>query len=102
MFTVSGAWGILCIGLFGAYFVSRYFEQNPKIEPGLLISLLAVFGLGPAGLLLVQNYLQGQLLDPYGIGVLLGAAANLVLRIAGATLSRYSIARALSTFSSTQ
>lgn len=46
-------------------------------------SLLTLLGIGPSALALVQGYFKLSLLDPYGVGLLVGVLANIAVRYYG-------------------
>jgi hypothetical protein len=50
------------------------------MTPTELATLLTLLGIGPTALILVQGYLKLSLLDPYGIGLLVGVLLNFGLR----------------------
>ena len=81
MFSVSGSLGIFLIGLVAGFYFARFFDANPKLSAPALVSLLALIGVGPTALVLVQGYLQLDLLDPYGVGLAVGVATNFVFRV---------------------
>lgn len=76
----SGSIGISCIGFIGGYYFARFFERSTSITPMQLGTLLTLLGIGPTALVLVQGYFRLSLLDPYGIGLVLGVFVNFILR----------------------
>lgn len=80
MFRSPGSLGIFLIGAVGAFFFTRFFERDQKMTAPQFAGLLTLIGLGAPALALIQGYLRLNLLDPYGLGLVVGAAADLILR----------------------
>ncbi len=80
MFGPSGTIGILCIGFIGGYYFARFFDLATSLTPMELGTLLTLLGIGPTALILVQGYFRLSLLDPYGIGLLVGILLNFILK----------------------
>lgn len=91
MFMVSGAIGICCIGFVGGYYFARFFDRAPTMTAPQLGTLLTLLGIGPTALALVQGYFKLSLLDPYGIGLLVGVLVNMVARYYASTLTTASL-----------
>ena len=64
MFQAPGSLGIFFIGIVAGFYFGRFFDANPKLSAPALVSLLALLGVGPTALVLVQGYLKLNLLDP--------------------------------------
>src|SRR2546428_5735545 len=79
----QGSIGIFSIALVAGFYFARFFDANPKLSAPALVSLLALLGVGPTALVLVQGYLRLNLLDPYGIGLVAGVAVNIISRSLG-------------------
>jgi len=79
MFAEPGSVGIFSIGLVGGFYFGRFFDARRDLDVTGFISLLTVIGLGPSALVLLRAYRDLNLLDPYGVGLLIGVIINLVL-----------------------
>ena len=79
MFAEPGSVGIFSIGLVGGFYFGRFFDARRDLNVTGFISLLTVIGLGPSALVLLRAYRDLNLLDPYGVGLLIGVVVNLVL-----------------------
>lgn len=79
MLADPGSVGIFSIGLVGGFYFGRFFDDKRDLDVTGFVSLLTVVGLGPTALVLIRAYRELNLLDPYGIGLLIGVALNLVL-----------------------
>ncbi|HXF82214.1 MAG TPA: hypothetical protein VNN19_05625 [bacterium] len=78
MFDQPGSVGIFCIAAVAGFYFGRFFDARRDLDTAAFVSLLTVIGIGPTALVLVTTYRELNLLDPYGVGLLLGVAANLV------------------------
>ena len=81
MFTEPGSVGIFSIGLVGGFYFGRFFDARRDLDVAGFVSLLTVIGLGPSALALIRAYRDLNLLDPYGVGLLIGVVVNLLLSI---------------------
>lgn len=81
MFAEPGSLGIFSIALVGGFYFGRFFDARRDLDVTGFISLLTVIGLGPSALVLLRAYRDLNLLDPYGIGLLIGVVVNLILAI---------------------
>lgn len=93
MFRGPGSLGIFLIGAVGAFFFTRFFERNQKMTAPQFGGLLTLIGLEPTAFALIQGYLRLNLLDPYGLGLLVGTVADYVLRGLAFGLRNYQLAR---------
>jgi hypothetical protein len=82
MFDQPGSVGIFCIAVVAGFYFGRFFDARRDLDTAAFVSLLTVIGIGPTALALITTYRDLNLLDPYGVGLLLGVAANLVVAAA--------------------
>lgn len=81
MFAESGSVGIFSIGIVGGFYFGRFFAARRDLDVAEFVSLLTVIGLGPSALVLIRAYRDLNLLDPYGVGLLIGVVINFLLAI---------------------
>jgi len=81
MFAEPGSVGIFSIGLVGGFYFGRFFDARRDLDVAEFISLLTVIGLGPSALVLLRAYRDLNLLDPYGVGLLIGVVINLIVAV---------------------
>lgn len=79
MFAEPGSVGIFSIGLVGGFYFGRFFDARRDLDVAGFVSLLTVIGLGPSALALIRAYRELNLLDPYGVGLLIGVVINFLL-----------------------
>ena len=81
MFAQPGSLGIFCVAVVAGFYFGRFFDARRDLDTAAFVSLLTVIGIGPTALVLVRTYRDLNLLDPYGLGLLLGVALNMLLVI---------------------
>lgn len=81
MFAQTGSIGIFCVAVVAGFYFGRFFDARRDLDTAAFVSLLTVIGIGPTALVLVRTYRDLNLLDPYGVGLLLGVAANTILAV---------------------
>ncbi|MDQ7843619.1 MAG: hypothetical protein QN141_07725 [Armatimonadota bacterium] len=78
MFAHDGSVGIFAIGVVAGFYFGRFFDRKRDLDVVGFASLLTVVGIGPSALALIAAYREVNLLDAYGVGLLLGVVLNFI------------------------
>jgi hypothetical protein len=81
MFAQSGSIGIFAVAIVAGFYFGRFFDARRDLDAAAFVSLLTVIGIGPTALVLIRAYRDLNLLDPYGVGLLIGVVINVVLAV---------------------
>lgn len=81
MFAQSGSIGIFAVAIVAGFYFGRFFDARRDLDTTAFVSLLTVIGVGPTALVLIRAYRDLNLLDPYGVGLLIGVVVNVVLAV---------------------
>jgi len=79
MFADPGSLGIFSIGLVAGFYFGRFFDVRRDLDVTGFVTLITVIGIGPSALALIRAYRDLNLLDPYGVGLLIGVVVNLIV-----------------------
>jgi len=81
MFAEPGSLGISSIGLVAGFYFGRFFDVRRDLDVTGFVTLITVIGIGPTALALIRAYRDLNLLDPYGMGLLIGVVVNLIVAV---------------------